>query len=337
MIRLCLGLVAFQHSTGGSEAFDLSCPGACPELEVRQAEDREASELEVTLLQSGHRLLSRANSQDPLVVNRTKEELFAWDQVTKAVWINDVKERIDLGDVKEQLLSELTKWQKQCPDADEIKFDMGDLWTDVERVVRAQGLEDGMHQQMQQIEQAKATVKSDAAASAVKLKQMEKDYAAATANFTKDQISRLMDIVDTKTQMTDVSKTEATEKLSAQDQEAIQDKYKQLVKKDTELTKDFSEAQLEQAFRAVAIKKDLDAVQKTLSSEYQDGEIKAKTEVLESKLDDLKKEYEAATQSLNISDVKKKVMVVWLQSLYDLPDMEDSRKAWEGRLTFPGK
>lgn len=333
MIRL-LGISALL--AGGAEAFDLSCQGACPELEVQQAEDRQAAELQVTLLQSGHRL-QRRKAQDPPVVNRTKEELFAWDQVTKAVWINEVKERLDLGDVKEQLLGELTKWQKQCPDADEIKFDMGDLWTDVEKVVRAQGLEDGMEQQKKNIEQAKAVVKNDAAASEVKLKQMEKDYAVATSNFTKDQSSRLMDIVDTRTQLSDVKKTETTEKLTVQDLEASQDKYKALEKKYAELTKDFNDSQVEQAFRAVALKKDLDSVKKTLTSEYQDGEIKAKTEVFESKLDDLKKEYAAATQSLDISGVKKKVMVVWLQSLYDLPDMEDTRKAWEARLSFPGK
>eukprot|EP00931_Biecheleriopsis_adriatica_P024026 TRINITY_DN15061_c0_g1_i1.p1 TRINITY_DN15061_c0_g1~~TRINITY_DN15061_c0_g1_i1.p1 ORF type:complete len:366 (+),score=108.63 TRINITY_DN15061_c0_g1_i1:89-1099(+) len=329
------GLVALLLA-GHTEA-DLSClSGACPEQEVERAEEQDASELQVTLLQSG-RLLQRARSQDRPVVNMTKEDMFAWDQVTKAVMINEVKERLDLGDVKEQLLAELNKWQKQCPDADEIQFQLGDLWADVLRVVRAQGLEDGMEQQKRNIEQADQTVKRDAAASAARLKQLEKDYAAATANFTADQLSRISDIVETREHMSDVKKSEMAEKLTAEDRQAIQDKALQLEKKYAELTKDFNDVQLQQAIAAVAVKKDLESVRKTLSSDYQDGETKARTEVPKSKLDDLKKEYEAATQSLDIAGVKKKVMEIWLRSLYDLPDMEDVRKSWEARLSFPGR
>eukprot|EP00440_Ansanella_granifera_P071732 gb/GFBE01077845.1/.p1 GENE.gb/GFBE01077845.1/~~gb/GFBE01077845.1/.p1 ORF type:complete len:334 (+),score=120.72 gb/GFBE01077845.1/:1-1002(+) len=321
-LALLAGVQASQLAAFGSEA--------CHEQEVEYAEE-QVSDLQVSLLQTapGHLLqLSRARAPSQ---GEAEEAAFAWDQIAAAVYIDDIKERIDLGDVKEHLLTELTRWQKQCPDADEIKFQMGDLWAEVGDVVRADGIKAGIAEQQRKIDEAKATTKNDAAQSAAKVKQLEESFANATKIFSKDQVGRLSDIVSTREEMSDVKKTESSENLTPLDQEAVEDKYKMLEKKYADLTKDMNDNEIQQAFAAVVIKQDLEAVKRTLTDDYQAGEIKARTEVFEYKKSVLQQEYDAAVKDLNLPAVKEGAMKIWHRSLKDLPDMEDLRKSFESR------
>jgi len=328
MRHLVLLALATSWLSEASEICSLGS-GACQEDEVERLEDQQLSDLEVSLLQvMPSRLLEGRPSQPKPKDNATLKQEFAWSQVTKAVNIDNIKEMIDTGDVKESLVRELRQLEKECPDADEIKDEIGDLWPDVKNTVQADAIKAKMEVQLKRIEEDKEKVKKDAEASAARLKGLEKDYEAATQNFTKDQMKRLFVIVQIRQQMSDVKQAMETEHLGALDMQNSQEKYKAAESEWMELTKDMTDAQVAQVFKAVEIKKTLDAVEHTLTKDYQEAQLHDLTMVAQSTYDKLKKEYAHFTSDFNPASVKKECLQIWNRALQDMTGMQEREKAY---------
>jgi len=326
MLRLVLLALATSWFSEASEICSVGS-GACQEDEVERLEDQQLTDLEVSLLQVMPSRLLEGRSSQPKD-NATLKQEFAWSQVTKAVNIDNIKEMIDTGDVKESLIRELRQLEKECPDAEEIKDEMGDLWPDVKNAVQADAIKDKMEVQLKSIEADKEKVKKDTEASAARLKGLEKDYEAATQNFTKDQMKRLFVIVQIRQQMSDVKQAMETEHLGALDMQNSQDKYKAAESDWMELTKDMTDAQVAQVFKAVEIKKTLDAVEHTLTKDYQEAQLHDLTLVAQSTYDKLKEEYAHFTADFNPASVKKECLQIWKRALQDMTGMQEREKAY---------
>lgn len=230
--------------------------------------------------------------------------------------------------VKQTLLHELSRMEQQCPNADEIKFQVGDLWPKLESAVKADTLKDRIEAQRKVIGEVGESMKKDVEASKQKLKQMQALYEEATKGFSKDQVNKLMDVVSTRQQTSSVKDAMMKESMGAVDMLAAEDKYKELQKHYAEITKDFSDAQLKIAPQAVAIKKDADAVEKTLSKEYQEAELRHRTEQDKARVKALQEEYREATAEVDVESVKQEYKKIWDRSLKELPEMEEHRKAF---------
>ena len=64
-----------------------------------------------------------------------------------------------------------------------------------------------------------------------------------------------------------------------------------------EITKDFSDAQLQQAFHVVDLKAQMEAIQKTLTSERVSGELRQRLKVPESRYHALQRQLESAKKA----------------------------------------
>lgn len=314
-----LGSLAFllDSSESGQAHVSEGCQETvCREEEIELAEDQLAADLQVSLLQT------------QLFAPQVREDDgFAWSQAKLAVSIDNLKEALDMG-VKQTLLHELSSMEQQCPNADEIKFQVGDLWPKLQDAVKADNIKDSIEAQRQTIGAVGESMKKDAEASKQKLKQMQVQYEEATKGFSKDQANKLMDVVSTRQQISSVKDAMMKESLGAVDMLAAEDKYKELEKHYADLTKDFSDVQLKLAPQAVAIKKDAEAVEKTLSKEYQEAELRHRTEQNKVRLKSLEEEYKEVTAEVDVEAVKQEYKKVWERSLKDLPEMEEHRKAY---------
>jgi len=289
------------------------------------------TDLEVTLLQtSPSRLLEVRKVQPPKDTkdNATLKEEFVWSQVTNAVHIDNIKEMIDTGDVKESLVAELRQLEKECPDAEEIKNQIGDLWTDVQESVQADAIQEKMEVQLKMIENVKEKLQQDAEASAVRLKGLQKDYEVATKDFSKDQLKRLFDIVQIREEMSSVKQAMEAENLGALDMQNSQDKYQKDEEKWMELTKDMNDRQLQQVFKAVTIHKTLDAVEHTLTKEHQEELLKSQTMSAHTQYDKLNEEYSRFTANLNPKSVEKECTKILDKAMKDLPGLQEREDAY---------
>jgi len=100
------------------------------------------------------RLAGRAERRaDP---DSAKDEGFAWDQVSKAVKIDEIQARMasEVGQAREQLQGELDSLQQECPDAAQIKAGLAYAWDQIKKAVDIDDLKE-------QVEKAKQEGRSD--------------------------------------------------------------------------------------------------------------------------------------------------------------------------------
>ncbi|CAJ1460792.1 unnamed protein product, partial [Effrenium voratum] len=165
---------------------------------VEEAEEQEAR-LRLSLLQS-------ALSVQKFRVLSPEEDAFALDQVRKAWYTSEIKERLDLGDVKQELLSQLSALQKECPDAEEIQTQMTDFWEEVGKYVRSLDLRLAIEGEQHAISAERARMDADVEGTKQKIKTLEAEYTNATKIFSKEQEGRLNEIVSVSQRMEELQR-----------------------------------------------------------------------------------------------------------------------------------
>ncbi|CAK9086339.1 Hypothetical protein SCF082_LOCUS45384, partial [Durusdinium trenchii] len=288
--------------------------------DVDELEAQEILVLQQSLLQSS--LLRSRLSISP----DDKEKRFALDEVRKAWYIHEIKERLDLGDVKEDLLSQLSSLQKQCPDAEEIKAQMADIWEEVGRWVKAEDLRLAMEREAQSIESLKARMNLDVEGTKNKIKELQMQCENVSKAFTKDQESRLFEIVNVAARLQELKKL-ISNAVHSDDVRVWQEQYDPLQKAYKELTKDLNDSQLQQAFQFVTLKQDIETNEEQISKEHIEGELKKWTEVPQYRYNALQRQLAKLKQDLDVNSIESQIMAIWYKSLHDLPDMADLRNA----------
>lgn len=168
-----------------------ACEGQCSESDVEQAEDEEAEIMSLQLLQLRRPeapdanvslgLLAKANSsldlnaatgnqvlgyraRRALVLSNklnisaqleAKDINFAWDQISKAVEIDELQEQLAnasgtlanlSASLTAALASHLLELTQQCPDFEAIKSGLNDTWSQVTSLVKADNIQAVMDQ-----------------------------------------------------------------------------------------------------------------------------------------------------------------------------------------------
>eukprot|EP00435_Cladocopium_sp_Y103_P009127 s3563_g2.t1 len=287
-------------------------------------------DLRYSLLQS-HFVRSRRSVDN---WSENDEKTFALEEVRKAWYIHEIKERLDLGDVKEDLLSQLSSLQQQCPDAEEIQSQLSDLWEEVGRWVKADDLRLAMEREQKSIHKEEARMNLDVEGTKQKIKDLEGQSANATKVFTKDQESRLFEIVNVAQRLQELKKL-ISNAVHSDDVRELQEQFDPLQKAYKDLTKDLSDSQLQQAFHVVDLRKEIEAVKKDLSKEHIDNELKSRTQMAESRYNALKRQLETAKKEIDLNAMEKQIMSVWEKSLHDLPDMAELRNASQLKQAQP--
>ncbi|CAJ1343635.1 unnamed protein product [Effrenium voratum] len=292
---------------------------------VEEAEEQEAR-LRLSLLQS-------ALSVQKFRVLSPEEDAFALDQVRKAWYTSEIKERLDLGDVKQELLSQLSALQKECPDAEEIQTQMTDFWEEVGKYVRSldlrlaiEGEQHAISAEREDVPMEELLAKDEEELPMSDTKWQRAEYTNATKIFSKEQEGRLNEIVSVSQRMEELQRIVA-EAAHSDDAHAFEDQYNLLRKTYKDLTKDFSDEQVQRAFKAVHIKQTLNAVEKNLSNEHIEGELKHRISVPEYRLKALERQYDRAAKEADLKTIKQRILGVWYASLRDLPEMKDLRSS----------
>lgn len=286
---------------------------------------QELLELRLSLLQSTV-FRSRRSVVSDTMGDDDKEKTFALNEVRKAWYIHEIKERLDLGDAKEDLLSQLSSLQQQCPDAEEIQSQMNDIWEEVGRWVKADDVRRAMDRELKSIHSEEARMKLDIDATKQKIKDLEAEKTNATKVFNKDQESRLFEIVNVAQRLQELKKL-ISNAVHSDDVRALQEELDPLQKVYKDITKDLSDNQLQQAFHVVHLKQQIEAVKENISKEHLDNELKSRTQMAESRYNALKRQLESLKKEIDMGAVEQQIMGVWYKSLRDLPDMADLRNA----------
>eukprot|EP00438_Fugacium_kawagutii_P004145 Skav212817 [mRNA] locus=scaffold2618:13534:18573:+ [translate_table: standard] len=148
------------------------------------------------------------------------------------------------------------------------------VWMRVGRWVKAANLRLAMEREMKSIHKEEARMNLDVEGTKQKIKQLEAESANATSSFNKDQESRLFEVVHMAQRLKELKKLIAGA-VHSDDVRELQEQFDPLQKayKETgreDLTKDFSDSQLQQAFHVVDLKQQIEAVKKNLSKEFID-------------------------------------------------------------------
>eukprot|EP00913_Durusdinium_trenchii_P027177 g25499.t1 len=169
---------------------------------------------------------------------------------------------------------------------------MADIWEEVGRWVKAEDLRLAMEREAQSIESLKARMNLDVEGTKNKIKELQMQCENVSKAFTKDQESRLFEIVNVAARLQELKKL-ISNAVHSDDVRVWQEQYDPLQKASLgvgqinwpsgqvrqELTKDLNDSQLQQAFQFVTLKQDIETNEEQISKEHIEGELKKWTEV----------------------------------------------------------